>query len=261
MFNELFSGAQGKQGEHLASWFDDATATLGGRDVIETVRELFGNVSRFDFQEVGRDLPQVDLADLERFFTLAVGRHRRRIFKRDGGIQIKAPDAWQSHSYAVRDHYDGLVFDRNLSGVNSAARVLGVGHTLFDIALEEARNLPMRVAVLGEAMTTPVLIVSVEDEVTDTGSLVHRLIFGVREVEGVPSTMRDWELLRLLNGASSKSLAMTPGIEPPAGDLVAVVRRLHDAFASCLSEHAPTLRRPVSWPEMLLVPSKLEPNF
>ena len=123
-------------------------------------------MSRFDFQQVGRDLPQVDLGDLERFFTLAVGRHRRRIFKRDDGIEVKAPDAWQSRSYAVRDHYDGLVFDRNLSGVNSAARVLGVGHTLFDVALEEALNLSVRVAMVGEAIKTPVLIVSVEDEVT-----------------------------------------------------------------------------------------------
>lgn len=260
VFNELFSGAQGKQGEHLASWFDEASATLGGRDVIETVRELFGNVSRFDFQHAGRDLPQVDLGDLERFFTLAVGRHRRRIFKRGDGIEVKAPDAWQSRSYAVRDHYHGLVFDRNLSGVNSTARVLGIGHTLFDVALDEALNLPVRIAVVGEAMATPVLIVTVEDEVTGTGALVHRLVFGVSNVEGVPTTMRDWELLQLLNRTSSKSLATAPEIEPAAADLVPVVRRLHDAFASCLSEHAPTLRRPVSWPEMLLVPPNLDPT-
>ena len=138
LFNELFSGAQGIAGDRLTAWFDSATATLGGRDVVDTVRELLGSVSRFDFQQVGRDLPQVDVPDLERFFTLAVGRHRRRIFKHDDGLEIKAPEAWKSRSYAVRDKYEGLVFDRDLRGTNAASRVLGVGHTLFDIALDEA---------------------------------------------------------------------------------------------------------------------------
>ena len=53
VFNELFSGAQGMTGERLTAWFDTATATLGGRDVIEAVREMLGSVSRFDFQTVG----------------------------------------------------------------------------------------------------------------------------------------------------------------------------------------------------------------
>jgi SNF2 family DNA or RNA helicase len=55
LFNELFSGGQGLSNERLGAWFDQASATLGGRDVVETVRELLGNVSRFDFQQVGKD--------------------------------------------------------------------------------------------------------------------------------------------------------------------------------------------------------------
>jgi len=80
VFDELFSGAQGLSNERLGAWFDQATATLGGRDVIETVRELLGNVSRFDFQQVGKDLPKVDLPDLEKFFVQAVSRHGRGFF-------------------------------------------------------------------------------------------------------------------------------------------------------------------------------------
>ncbi len=89
LFNELFSGGQGLSDDRLGAWFDQATATLGGRDrVVETVRELLGNVSRFDFQQVGRDLPKVDLPDLEKFFIQTIGRHGRRIFRRD--------EAWKS---------------------------------------------------------------------------------------------------------------------------------------------------------------------
>lgn len=253
VFNELFSGAHGRAGEGLASWFDHATATLGGRDVVDTVRRLFGNVSRFDFQQVGKDLPQTDLGDLERFFTLAVSRHRRRVFKRADGIEIKAPDAWRSRSYAVRDKYEGLVFDRRLRGVNAASRVLGVGHTLFDVALGEARNLPVRVAAL-DGLDAPLLIVAVEDEVTGTGSLVHRLIFGVTDVDGRPTPMRDWELLGRLNNVPLKDFSDGPAHVTPA-ECAAASDRLQNAFESRLAEHAPTLHRPVCWPEMLFVPA------
>ena len=255
LFNELFSGAQGKTGERLTSWFDQATATLGGRDVVDTVREIFGNVARFDFQQVGKALPRVDLGDLERFFTLAAGRHHRRIYKRAEGIELRAPDAWKARSYAVRDKYDGLVFDRRLRGATAASRVLGVGHTLFDVALDEARSLPVCMAAL-DGLEAPLLIVVVEDEVTGTGSLVWRLIFGVRDAAGEPAPMRDWELLRLLNGIPSKDLAVAPEIETADPELAAIVNRLRDAFASGLPDHAPFLHRPVCWPEMLFVPAR-----
>ncbi len=58
LFNELFAGAEGLSKDRLTSWFDQSTATLGGRDVVETVRELLGGVSRFDFQQVGKGPPE-----------------------------------------------------------------------------------------------------------------------------------------------------------------------------------------------------------
>ena len=253
LFNELFAGAQGVEEDRLAAWFDSATATLGGRDVVDTVRELLGSVSCFDFQQVGRDLPQVDVPDLERFFTLAVGRHRRRIFKHDDGLEIKSPEAWKSRNYAVRDKYEGLVFDRGLRGTNAASRVLGVGHTLFDIALDEARNLPVTVAAVG-GISAPVLVLSVEDDVTGRGALVHRLIFGVTDGADGPVPMRDWELLRLLNGVTFKNPTIESNRSMAAAHCRAVVERLRNAFESGLADHAPALHRPAAWPEMLFIP-------
>ena len=253
LFNELFAGAQGVEEDRLAAWFDSATATLGGRDVVDTVRELLGSVSCFDFQQVGRDLPQVDVPDLERFFTLAVGRHRRRIFKHDDGLEIKSPEAWKSRNYAVRDKYEGLVFDRGLRGTNAASRVLGVGHTLFDIALDEARNLPVTVAAVG-GISAPVLVLSVEDDVTGRGALVQRLIFGVTDGADGPVPMRDWELLRLLNDVAIKGPTVETNRSMTFSHYTAVVRRLKDSFESGLKDHAPSLHRPTAWPEMLFIP-------
>jgi hypothetical protein len=252
LFNELFSGSEGLSGERLGAWFDRATATLGGRDVVETVRELLGNVSRFDFQQVGKDLPQVDLPDLERFFTQTVSRHGRRIFRRDEGLEIRTPDGWKARSYALRDKYEGLVFDRSLRGTNVASRVLGVGHPLFDIALEDAQDVPARLACV-DGLCAPLLIVTVEDEVTGTGTLVHRLIFGVIEKDKKIEFLRDWELLQALNALTPRSSTSEASTSE---DIKSVLERLKKAFDANLSSHASTLRRPVSWSEMLFLPSK-----
>ena len=253
LFNELFAGAEGLSKDRLTSWFDQSTATLGGRDVVETVRELLGNVSRFDFQQVGKDLPKVDLPDLEKFFTLAVSRHGRRVFRRDDGLEVRAPDEWRARSYAVREKYEGLVFDRSLRGKNVASRVLGVGHVLFDLALQEARAWPVSFACAG-GLLQPLLIVTVEDEVTGTGALVHRLVFGVRENGEKLEVLRDWELLQFLN-------TLSPG-SPPSGaedgreDIRRTIERLKKSFDADLSAYAPALHRPVSWSEMLLLSGK-----
>jgi ERCC4-related helicase len=251
LFNELFSGSEGLSGERLGAWFNRATATLGGRDVVETVRELLGSVSRFDFQQVGKDLPKVDLPDLERFFTQTVGRHGRRIFRRDDGLEIRTPDSWKARSYALRDKYEGLVFDRSLRGANAASRVLGIGHPLFDIALDDAHDVPARAASV-EGLSSPLLILAVEDEVTGTGSLVHRLIFGVTEKDGKIEVLRDWELLRVTNGLTVKG---SLGAGPATAGSETVIERLKQEFDADLASHASTLQRPISWPEMLFLPS------
>ena len=126
------------------------------------------------------------------------------MLRRDDGLEVKAPEEWRAQSYAVRDKYEGLVFDRNLRGKNAASRVLGVGHVLFDIALQEARTRSANLAHVN-GLQSPLLIVSVEDEVTGTGTLVHRLVFGIRENQGKVEVLRDWELLQFIN-------TLTPGV-------------------------------------------------
>ncbi len=255
-FNELFSGARDLPDERLANWFDQSTATLGGQDVVETVREILGNVSRFDFQQVGKDLPQVDLPDLDSFFSQAVGRHGRRIFRRLDGLELRTPDNWKARHYAVRDRYNDLVFDRGLRGKNAASRVLGVGHLLFDIALGEARNLPANLTQVS-GLETPLLIVKVEDEVTGTGMLVDNLVFGITERDNGIQVLRDWELLLRLNALSVKST-----VEPIVGipGMSETLTRSKSAFDLGLSRHAPSMNRPLSWPEIFLVPAPGDGN-
>ena len=96
------------------------------------------------------------------------------------------------------------------------------------------------------------LILAVEDEVTGSGSLVHRLIFGVTEKNGKIEFLRDWELLQVMNALTVKG---PPGAGPATDGAEAVIERFKLAFDASISSHAPTLRRPISWPEMLFLPS------
>jgi hypothetical protein len=47
------------------------------------------------------------------------------------------------------------VFDRSLLSRNVASRVLGIGHTLFDMALDEACDLPVNFTILQEMKHGP----------------------------------------------------------------------------------------------------------
>lgn len=98
------------------------------------------------------------------------------------------------------------------------------------------------------------MIVSVEDEVTGTRALVQCLIFGVREMSNRAETLRDWELLRLLNGLKVGAAVR----ETLPANVGALVDSLRLAFEATLPDHAPTLRRPVAWSEMLLLPATPE---
>ncbi len=68
-----------------------------------------------------------------------------------------------------------------------------------------------------DGLSTPLLIVTVEDEVTGTGALVHRLTFGVTEKDGKVEVLRDWELLKMLNTSLPKSTMVNVAVDPRVG--------------------------------------------
>ena len=136
----------------------------------------------------------------------------------------------------------------------ATSRILGVGHVLFDTALDEARRLPVNLAEV-EGLSAPLLIVSVEDEVTGTGAMLQRVIFGITERAGKVIILRDWELLDALNSISLKSASSAAKGCHDLDTAGTVASRLKDAFDLHLSAHASALVRPVSWTELLLIPT------
>ncbi|WP_029032927.1 DEAD/DEAH box helicase [Salinarimonas rosea] len=257
-FDELYAGAQGRSGESLAAWFDRTASTFGGRDVIDTARDLFGNVARFDFQAVGRDVPQVDLPALEPFFAGVLAHHGRRVARaEDGALAFKTPDAWRSRSWSVDERYEGLVFDRTLKGEGAATRVLGVGHQLVNLALDDARALEVRSARL-DGLEAPLLIASVRDAVTGLGATARRVVLGATERgAGEVEILADWELLVRLNHIATvgRRRAARPHEAEDASDAARVSARLLAALAQALPTRVGLFARPEASAEMLLLPA------
>jgi hypothetical protein len=70
---------------------------------------------------------------------------------------------------------------------------------MFDTTLAQGK-LRLGVLVAYMRLTLPLLIASIEDEVTGNDSSVTRLVVGAREDgEGGIMVLRDWELLKELN--------------------------------------------------------------
>lgn len=195
-FNELFSGGLDVPKERLDRWFDDQTRTFGGQSAIETVQTLVGNCQSFDLSGLD-DVPPKDLPDLLPFFLAMLTLNGRRPEVDNQQVSFKTPEAWL-RTPGVRQRYEKLVFDRQVTGREAAERVVGVGHQVFDQALKQAIDFPARVAAVPN-LEVPLAVFSIYDKVTDRGGQVRSLLIGVEGQQDQLRILKDWEILDRLN--------------------------------------------------------------
>ena len=231
LFRELFAEAPHVPAESLASWFDQKTATFGGRDVTETVKEIVGNCARFDFQKSGRHIPPVDLPDLRPFLVAMLVQNRRRPrSEADGSFSFKTPDAWRDE-IGVRDHYERLVFDRGVRDREAVQRVMGVGHKAMDQALKQALGETACVAAIPSALLRdPIIVARFVDRVTRSGAPIRSAVVAAEKSPNGWVLLRDWELSRRLNRlleASSPNRMLTT----PPNDQAGIRATLQEAQA------------------------------
>jgi len=199
-FRDIFADGSQMDNEGLSDWFDGRTATFGGKDAIETVRDLVGNVNRFDFREVSDQIPRTDLQDLRPFIESALVLNGRRVTReKGGGLSFKTPAAWRVEP-AIRDLYFNMIFDRKDRSEGTAKRLLGVGHKAIDQALKQSRERNSAIATISEKfLSDPIIIFRVIDRVTD-GPAKSDMVVGLK-IKNADETelVRDWELLKYLN--------------------------------------------------------------
>ena len=219
LFTEVFSGADAVTPESLEDWFDEKTAQFGGQDVIETVEELFGNCSRFDYQSVSDLLPKMDLPDLEAFLINTLTLNNRRVRKTEYGLSFRTPQEWMDEP-GMFSNYEDMIFDRNDRSEDAGERILGVGHKVIDQGIRQFKGLEASVAILSnDVLSNPLLVFQVVDRVTTEGGTVQKIMAGVvsDQTTGEPQTLlKDWKMLSKLNQISeARGVRRSEGARSP----------------------------------------------
>jgi len=223
-FSELFSDAKSMDHERLDHWFDQRTETLGGKSTLETVKSLVGNAARFDISDLG-DVPNIDLPDLRPFFVAMLSRNQRRVLQTDDSIEFKTPDGWRTEP-GIQRRYEGLIFKRSVESAH-ANKVVGVGHKVFDKALEEARSYPAMLARC-DSLESDLLIVQVYDRLTGVSGPMRKGVVGLQHrQESDWAILRDWELLKVLNCLNMKS--DEDGVAKPDRSMIEAALKILDA--------------------------------
>ncbi|MCM2372088.1 SNF2-related protein [Rhodopirellula sp. ICT_H3.1] len=228
MFREVFTEANDVPPGSLSKWFDEKTAKFGGEDVIDTVRDLIGHCSHFDFQAMSDKIPKLDLPALRQFFLAMVKLNNRNYEESDEGVSFKTPERWLN-SPAIRTNYKNVIFERTADKSIPSERILGVGHAILDQAVRQARANTSSVAALpGNTLPNPLLVYRVIDKVTSQTSNVRAFVAAVEFESGGFKIHRDWETLLLLNKLLDKrTLRRDEAMPKPktANELDDMVRR------------------------------------
>lgn len=207
LFREVFSEAESVPKEKLSDWFNTKTASFGGRDVLETVKEIVGHCSKFDFQQVSSQIPKLDLPALKPFVTSMLALNNRRVKEDDNGVSFKTPENWLTEP-GIRNAYERMIFDRQDKSKDAAQRVLGVGHKLVNQALKQARDSTVCVcSIANTILPDPLLIFRVYDQVTGESTPIRFVVGGVtvNQNDGKECRfLKDWELLEQLNMLANK---------------------------------------------------------
>ena len=237
LFLNLFAEASEVPASNLSTWFDQKTARFGGKDVIDTVKEMVGHCAKFDFQEVADQLPHLDLPDLKPFFLQMLRHNRRQVRDTEGKLSFKTPDAWRQEP-GVFPSYEDMIFDRLERSPEAAKRILGVGHKLIDLSLKQAKALIASSACFPQQqLQKPLILFRISDQVTGESRSIRRLVCGVEVPFGGDEDfrlLRDSEVLATVNRLCQVGLRVKASYHPEA-DVQTVILTLSAAqrFVDC----------------------------
>lgn len=200
MFTNLFSDTESVTKDNFSKWFDDKTATFGGEDVIDTVKQLFGNCAKFDYQQAKLDIPRLDLPDLKPFFeSMLIFNRKRSKENEDGSISFKTPDEWKD-AIGIQKEYNDVAFERNGVVKRKLDKIFGVGHVVVDKAIKQAMNIQDSICVVSyNDLSAPLYLIKARDRITNTGESIRFLVFGLTKDSIGWKVLKDWELIKVLN--------------------------------------------------------------
>ncbi len=234
MFTKVFSEADSaaRRGQTLDDWFDAETATFGSAEAVDTVRDLVGNVARFDFGSVAGQIPRVDLPDLVPFVkAILTVRGRRPDQADDLRLSFRPPEEWRDDFLiSTVDRYE-LLFAREPQP-KQGEDVAGVGMRVVDRALQDARELTGGYAAV-RGLEAPLLIFSVRDRITGSDGPIRAVVVAAqRDADGDWNLIRDWELVHRLNPLADKPRSIVFSDTEPALDASDLILSAQDYVVS-----------------------------
>ena len=171
-FNELFSQGLSKDSGSLKQWFDSKAGTFGGQSAVKVVRDLIGHADKFEYQNL-EEIPKLDLGNMYNFFESMLKLNGHRLEVNNDLMSFKTPKAW-GKQYGIRRRYDSLSFDR--SNKDKSVEILGIGHPIFDKAIDQAEQFDATAAV-AKGISEPLLVYMLRDQITgDDGNQSFTLI-------------------------------------------------------------------------------------
>lgn len=223
-FEELFSQAmlrRNNEGEGLSEWFDAKTATFAGESAIETVKQLIGHANRFEYKNL-IDVPRLDLENLQGFFESILRANKHKLMRDERGLlSLVTPNEWKKQ-FGIRKKYENLTFDRGTK--NKEAEILGVGHKIFDLALEQAQSFEVSISV-NKLLSSPLLIYMLKDQVTgDDGNQAFTMV-GMLDDEK-PTLLADVALFGLLSKMIEGSLSVSEELKQYSRPIIDFEERL-----------------------------------
>ena len=199
LFEEIYSEAIEQKPENLKDWVDIKAGQLGGKDIMETVTNLVGNASKFDFQNAIGAIPQLDLPDLQNFLKRAASNNKRRLTQNEDGISLITPEEWKKRS--DRKEMKNIIFNRQSTlGKKVEENRIAVGFPVFDRALKQAENYEDCLCLVKtDSKFKPLAIIRVFNRITTENESVSSYIYGLELNPEDLKNYKDWELLDHLN--------------------------------------------------------------
>ncbi|MDA7756956.1 DEAD/DEAH box helicase [Opitutales bacterium] len=199
LFEEIYSEAIEQKPENLKDWVDIKAGQLGGKDIMETVTNLVGNASKFDFQNAIGAIPQLDLPDLQNFLKRAASNNKRRLTQNEDCISLITPEEWKKRS--DRKEMKNIIFNRQSTlGKKVEENRIAVGFPVFDRALKQAENYEDCLCLVKtDSKFKPLAIIRVFNRITTENESVSSYIYGLELNSKDLKNYKDWELLDHLN--------------------------------------------------------------
>lgn len=196
-FDRLYSeGLVHCKNNTLDDWFNATTQTFGGEKVITTVENLTGRAAKFNL--TGLDsVPKLDLPDLIPFFKNAIKSSGRRITSEDEiHFSFLTPKGWDNE-FGIKDEYKNLIFKRNTENDEKPGDICGVGHKIFQKALEFANNLKESLCLISG--DSSYYVFRVFDRITYSRGNVSSKFIVIKQTDNSIEPMTEECFFRIIN--------------------------------------------------------------